>query len=182
MLDAWVLRLQAPSAKTFHLTGGWHELKESFLGQGRVTTPRIRINGHYVHVAKGKTVQAGAYLSDHRAIRKTADFLQNPDESSDYKHLVFIVDSGLEALDVMAQRAAVVTSFMKGEGVYPIFLSWQSDFLLRFQDVLGPQAERLAIICGPEKQLLNSMIEGVRGKLSEADLGGDGGRCCSRRV
>ena len=160
MLDAWVLRLQAPSAKTFHLTGGWHELKGSFLGRGRVTTPRIDINGHYVHVAKGKTVQSGAYLSDQRAVDATASFLRDTEKSKNYRHLVFIADSGLEALDVMAQRAAVVTSFMKGKGVYPIFLSWQSDFLLRFQDVLGPQAERLARICGPEKQLLNSMIEG----------------------
>ena len=160
MLDAWVLRLQAPSAKTFHLTGGWHELKNSFLGQGRVTTPRIDINGHYVHVAKGKTVQAGAYLSDQRAIDATANFLRDAETLEKYKHLVFIADSGLEALDVMAQRAAIVTSFMKRKGIYPIFLSWQSNFLLRFQDVLGPQAERLAVVCGREKQLLNSMIEG----------------------
>jgi hypothetical protein len=160
MLDAWVLRLQAPSAKTFHLSGGWHELRDSFLGQGRVTTPRIEINGHYIHVAKGKTVRAGAYLSDDRSIKETAAFLTDSEKAEEYKHLVFIADSGLEPLDVMAQRAAVVTAYMKAKGVYPIFLSWQSDFLVRLHDLLGPQADRLAAICGQEKKLLASMIEG----------------------
>lgn len=162
VLDAWVLRLQAPSPKTFHLSGGFFELGRRPFGKGRAAMPRIEINGHYIHSRGGGFVRAGPYWNKPRSIGATADWLAL-DGTKTYDHLVFIADSGLEPLATIVDRAAVLTPILKAERIYPVFLIWHTDVLDRIERVLAGQAadfrDRAAGVDGLGNELMERFAE-----------------------
>jgi hypothetical protein len=159
VLDAWVLRLQVPSPSGFHLSGGWHERRATLFGLGRVTTPRIHINGHYVQVQRGAFVRGGTYANDSRSIEATAAILRDREQTPDYDHLLIVAESGLEALDVMVERAAVLTPLLKANRIYPLFLFWHTDLHTRLAEVLDAQAARLLERAGATDALVNVLVE-----------------------
>jgi hypothetical protein len=159
VLDAWVLRLQVPSATSFHLSGGWHERRTTLFGLGRVTTPRIHINGHYVHVQRGAFVRGGTYANDSRSIEATATILRDREKTPDYDHLLIVAESGLEPLDAMVERAALLTPLLKTNRIYPLFLFWHTDLFNRLAEVLDAQEARLLERAGATDALMNVLIE-----------------------
>lgn len=140
VMDAWVIHLAVPLGRPFHVTGG-----PPAPGTGRRTSPsrgatRIQINGHYLNIRDGRLVRAGTFNSDEQSLAETGRLLE---ASGDYDHLALIVESGLEALDTMVERAAFLTPYIKAARIYPFFVFWQENVLATAGELLEDRARRL---------------------------------------
>jgi hypothetical protein len=173
VLDAWVLRLSAPSAKSFGLIGGYVR------PQARLTVPsalervevlrpepsvsRQRILGHYIHLNDGRFVTTGAYPSSPGSIAETAVHLNRVDGEDDpekrYDRILFYAHGGLNSLDDAAARMAAMTPGFKRNGVYPIFFLWRTGLFETVGDVLGGAAQRALLRTGGAEDFMNRLIE-----------------------
>jgi hypothetical protein len=173
VLDAWVLRLSAPFAKSFGLIGGY------IRPQARLTVPtavesaevrrpepsisRQRILGHYVHLNDGRFVTTGAYPSSPTGIAETALHLHRMDDEKDsskrYDRVLFYAHGGLNTLDEAAARMASMTPGFKRNGVYPIFFLWRTGLLETIGDVLEGAARRALLRTGGAEDFMNRLIE-----------------------
>lgn len=165
VLDAWVLRLAVPSAKTFHLVGGFGtRASQSTGGQAFSTSvPRIEINGHFIHVRNGQLVRSGNYWNNLESIRETAELFKDvgPDRKDSYRHLLFYAHGGLNNLDSAVRRAAVMTPVFKALKIYPIFFLWRTGFWEELLDVLRGPSERTAARVQEFSDLSDVLLEGI---------------------
>jgi len=126
-LDAWILRLAAPTGHgTDYIGGRLHKAvpKESRSGAAR----KQDVQGHYMHVRDGILVEEPPYENDLDYFRETALEIRNNPAYRDYRHLVFFVHGGLGTLDSASSRAAAMIPTFKKHGVYPMFLFWRTGF------------------------------------------------------
>lgn len=143
VLDAWVIRLQIPAAGVFHLTGGWDIQQYARARSGSVTTPRIHINGHYLNLFQGRFVRKGAYpstLKDIKVIGNLPEHHGKDNTPLPYSDVLIMVDGGLDSIERSAERAAVLTPWLKGLGIYPIFVFWHNGLLERIATLFTHQA------------------------------------------
>jgi hypothetical protein len=142
VLDAWVLRLAVPSAKTFHAIGGRQTRITSASGR-LVSIPRIEVNGHYIHVKDGRYVTNGHYWNDRNSFEETAKRIEEPAPGqTKYKHLLFYAHGGLNDVDDAVERAHRLIPVLKNLEIYPVFFIWRTGFLEELTDVIRGQEER----------------------------------------
>lgn len=155
-IDAWALRLAVSPPDQFHAVGGHQTAGGVAMPNVSRTPPRIAINGHYLHVRDGRLVQSGVFNNDLDSVRETAELLAATEK---YRHLVLIVESGLEAMETMAHRAAVLTPYMKALGVYPIFVFWRDDVFALTSELLDDRARRLEARSGGFAALSSLLLD-----------------------
>ncbi len=171
VLDAWVLRLSAPFAKTFAMIGGFVH------SQARLTDPastsEVRpvarsvsaqeIIGHYVQLDDGDFVTTGAYPSSAESVAETARYLLGMDDlpqaSKRYDRVLIYAHGGLNNLTEAAARMAAMTPGFKRNGVYPIFFLWRTGLLETIGDVLRGPADRALLRAGGAQDFLDRLIE-----------------------
>ena len=155
-VDAWAIRLAVSPPRFFNAIGGFHASTARPETAFSQTPPRIAINGHYLHVKDGRLVQSGVFNSSMESVHETRDLLAS---HTDYRHLVFVIDSGLESRDTMVQRAAVLTPYMKAVKAYPMFVFWREDAFEVTSELLEDRYERLAARTGGFESLRDMLLE-----------------------
>jgi hypothetical protein len=155
-IDAWALRLAVSPPDQFNAVGGQHTAGGLAAPTLSRTPPRIAINGHYLNIADGKLVESGVFNCHQDSIQETADLLA---KSEKYRHLVLIVESGLDGLATMTHRAAVLTPYMKALGVYPIFVLWREDVFALTAELLEDRARRLEARSGGFAALSSLLLD-----------------------
>jgi len=176
VLDAWVLRLTAPTQKDAWYSGGFHtsstepaDSSEAVFGKS--STPRSRaVVGHYIHVRDGELVDEPPYVNDLKTFKNTAKIIREANSKKrKYQHILLYAHGGLDSIESASARAAVMTSVFKRHGVYPVFFFWRTGFGNITQDVLRgllPRVENRSM--GSTKvtnHLLERMIEPIGGAI-----------------
>ena len=155
-IDSWALRLAVSPPDQFNAVGGQHSAGGIAAPSLSRTPPRITINGHYLNIADGRLVPSGVFNSHLDSVRETADLLAG---SERYRHLVVIVESGLDSIETMAHRAAVLTPYMKALGVYPVFVFWRQDVFRLTAELLEDRARRLEARSGGFAALTSLLLD-----------------------
>ncbi|WP_043840111.1 C1 family peptidase [Muricoccus aerilatus] len=147
VLDAWVLRLQVPTALPSGFAGGYHLVRQPTPVQDDplrrpvtpASVPARDVAGHVINIADGTFVAAPPYENDRRTFEETARFLRDngaQGEGARYDHLLFFAHGGLNDLEGAAARAAAMTPIFKRHGVYPVFFLWHTGLAEAAGDVL----------------------------------------------
>jgi hypothetical protein len=156
VMDAWVIRLGVPGDYDARALGGRFRASGASRSGSRGSPPRILVNGHYLHMRDGRLETRPPYNCEMESIRKTADLLR---ETKDYDHLLIAVDSGLDGLDTMVERALVLIPHLKKARIYPIFVWWREGCFEQASEMLEDRARRLEPKIGGLAELGAVMLE-----------------------
>jgi len=175
VLDAWVLRLQAPTKKMSGFSGGYRTATDDSRTSGRSrkqnkrpSIPSSKIIGHYIHVDDGKLVGKKPWSNNLRTFEHTANFLLSQDDAEDmwrYDNILFYAHGGLQSLEAASDKAALWTDTFKKNGIYPIFYLWNTGIRNTTFDILErhfEQAlERTGSITGTMDRIMEKLIRPV---------------------
>ena len=174
VLDAWVLRLQAPTNKATGFRGGYYQkttVKQESGQNISTTTPASEIAGHYIHVRNGELVDEPPYDSTFASVDETANFLRQDGERSDkecsYDHLMFYAHGGLNNLEDAVVRAGAMTEGFKRNRIYPIFYIWRTGIGDSATEVMKSVRDR---ILGRAGGVLDNLSDALVERVA-ADLG-----------
>ncbi len=140
VVDAWALRLTAPTARPSDFAGGAFNasLRESGVS-ARARVPAAAIRGHYLNLDDGLYVRAAPYDNSRATFVETARFLVENEarpQAERYDHLLFYAHGGLNTLDDAAARAGAMTPVFKRNGVYPLFYLWHTGAMESLGDIV----------------------------------------------
>lgn len=124
VLDAWILRLAAPTGHGTDFVGG--RPKRQTANGSRSSTARKRdVQGHYMHLRDGNLVKEPPYENRLAQFEEIASDIV---ESNEYKHVVLFAHGGLNTIDSASARAAAMIPTFKEHGIYPLFYFWRTGF------------------------------------------------------
>lgn len=129
VLDTWVFRLGIYSEKAIQPHAGFGRHLDPATGKPRSRTPRLEVNGHYLHLKQGKFVRNGSLPNNGNTFITTRNLLQErlsaslPDTRV-YRDLVLIFNHGFQRLDSHVSTIASHIRLLKQSSVYPIFIYW----------------------------------------------------------
>ncbi|MEE4015904.1 C1 family peptidase [Roseibium sp. FZY0029] len=144
VLDAWLLRLSAPTRLPSGTTGGY-AVKSGREDRDRQQTVSVRENdvaGHIIHIRNGRLIDAGLYASSLDSIAETARHIAANREKK-YDHVIFYAHGGLNTRDVALARAKAMIPVFKRNRIYPVFFVWRSSFSDTIGDILSSLAPRI---------------------------------------
>jgi hypothetical protein len=165
VLDAWVLRLSAPFAKTFAMTGGYVRsgARPAAVEPAARAVSAQQIIGHYVQLDDGGFVPGGAFPSSLESVEETGRYLLKMDNEDQpakrYDRVLIYAHGGLNTLGEAAARAAAMVPGFKRNGVYPMFFLWRTGLLETIGDVLRGPGERGLLRTGGAEDFFNRLIE-----------------------
>jgi hypothetical protein len=141
VMDAWVLRLGAPTPRAFDLTVG-----QQGLGQRRQQSSTRRIGGtvanrevigHYINVDDGLLVRKGSYPSTPESLAVTAQYLGSAAARQKYDHLLFYAHGGLNSqADAIGQVAAMKEAWKRNR-IYPVHFVWNTGLVGESADIVA---------------------------------------------
>ncbi|MCF7989019.1 MAG: C1 family peptidase [Thiohalocapsa sp.] len=155
VLDAWVIRLAVPTKRHQRSVGGYFGGDGLPARERRVSAPRLLVNGHYLHLQDGRYVEHGTFNSYQESIDATARLIAS---STKYDHLLIAIESGLDNMDSMVNRAAVLTPHLKRLRIYPLFIWWRSDVQELTSGMLTDRARRLAARTGGVPEIAGRLL------------------------
>jgi|CXWL01.1.fsa_nt_gi hypothetical protein len=164
VLDAWVLRLAVPSAKTFHKVGGYDRRHARTELSGACAPARSDIIGHYCHVEDGRFVAEGAYANDVAMFEESAKYLEQiADEGATtrYEHLLLYAHGGLTELESAATYASQMIPTLKAARIYPMFFFWRTGAMGAINDLLFGQSNRVDARAGGASDLQDWAYEKI---------------------
>ncbi len=156
VMDAWAIRLAVPTRHHVQAVGGYFGGRGVPASQPPASARRILVNGHYLQMLDGRLVRSGTYNCDQESMKETAALLRR---TNDYDHLLIVVESGLDSLDTMVERAAVLTPYLKANRIYPLFVWWRSGAHDLAGELLEDRANRLESRTGGIPQLGARLLE-----------------------
>jgi hypothetical protein len=160
VMDAWVIRLGVPGSHDARALGGRPAISGPRSGTtktvARGSPPRILVNGHYLNIRDGLLASRPPYNCEMSSVRETAQLLR---ASQDYDHLAIAVESGLDDLDTMVERALALIPYLKQARVYPIFVWWRDGCFDQASEILEDRARRLEPKTGGLPELGAFMLE-----------------------
>lgn len=163
VVDAWVLRLTAPTALPSDFAGGAFGASTRQAGVVKApTVPAAAIRGHYLNIDDGEYVRAAPYPSDRENVQVTADFLRENEHAQDsdrYEHLLFYAHGGLNTLDAAAARAAAMTPVFKRNRIYPVFYLWHTGAMESLGDIVQGFVDRILLRTHGISDLSDMLIE-----------------------
>ncbi|TCL75694.1 alpha/beta hydrolase [Rhizobium sp. BK251] len=170
VLDAWVLRLQAPAGLPSGYAGGYRTAAKQDLQPGfglfRASEPNLKIVGNYIHVKDGRYCGEPPYASSAEAIEETIRHLTDESDkggAGKYDHVLFYAHGGINSLDAAIARTAAMSDGFKRNRVWPIFYLWRTGLGEVAEDLIGRVWERVSgRAAGPGLQdLTDTLIEGA---------------------
>jgi hypothetical protein len=156
VMDAWVIRLGVPGSHDAWALGGRFGSPGVPTSSSRGSPPRILVNGHYINVRDGRLETRPPYNCQLGSIKETARLLH---ATKDYEHLLIAVDSGLDGLDTMIERALTLIPYLKKARIYPIFVWWREGCFEQASEMLEDRARRLEPKTGGLRELGAVMLE-----------------------
>ena len=141
VLDAWVLRLQAPVGRPSGFAGGYRSVAKQELkpgaGRSRGSEPNLNILGHYIHLKDGLYSAEPPYASSKEAVAETVHHLTDGPGADKYDHVVFYAHGGINNLENAVARAAAMVDGFKRNRVWPIFYLWRTGLGDVAEDLIG---------------------------------------------
>ncbi len=156
VMDGWVVHLSVPCSHGARAIGGSFTDPGTAHTASRGSPPRLFVNGHYLHLKDGRFVTSGTYNCSHRSIEATAELLRTTDK---YDHLLIAIESGLDCLDTMIERARVLVPYLKEARIYPVFVWWREGCFEIASELLEDRARRLERRTGGVPELTTLMLE-----------------------
>ncbi len=169
VLDAWVLRLTAPTRKNAAYGGGYHVQRpgEQSVSKRGSHTPRSRdAFGHFIHMRGGVLVNEPPYDNTLTTFRETARILRAKRDK--YKHLLFYAHGGLDTIEAASERCATLAKTFKANDVYPIFFFWRTGFAEMVQEVLRGLAPRIAAQTNGNARVSDHLLERLMNPIGSA--------------
>lgn len=146
-LDSWVIQLGVPLAREqFLAVGSQFGRDRKVSGTLTQGVNRILVNGHYLHVSDGQMVRRGVYPNDLESVAETARHLAPPHVGDRrYRQLLLWVESGLDPIETMMGRTAVLVAYLKRRlpAIYPMAVIWRREVLQLTADLLEARSRRL---------------------------------------
>lgn len=150
--DVWALRLAAPIPKTFRYSvGAQGSASFGSLGEtrSRLNPTRLDILGHLLPIVDGRLVRYGRFHHDRRTLKETVRIILCRHSAAKeaksgrglagknaikrmaaadfkYRHLMFHVLGGTRSEIEAARMVRALHPIYRANGVYPIFLLWES--------------------------------------------------------
>lgn len=164
VLDAWVMRLAAPTRLPSGFVGGYRPPASPVAGKaGKLESVReSEVLGHIIHLRDGKLVKDGQFATPIESIMKTASHIA-ASKPEKYKSILFYAHGGLNTRDAAVARAKAMIPVFKRNFIYPVFFVWRTGAGDTIGDLLTaflPKVEERA-----------GAFEGVRDKLFESFIG-----------
>ena len=156
VMDGWILHLSVPCSHGARAIGGSFTDPGAANAASRGSPPRLSVNGHYLHLKDGRLVTSGTYNCSRSSIEATAKLLRDTDK---YDHLLIGVESGLDLLNTMVERARVLIPYMKQARIYPVFVWWREGCFEIASELLEDRARRLERRTGGVPELTTLMLE-----------------------
>jgi len=128
VLDAWILRLTAPTGHGTDFLGGRPRGGQASDSASSKTARKQDVQGHYMHVRDGQLVLEPPYENDFNYFTDIATEIRDLKENKHYRHLVFFAHGGLSTLSSASARAASMIPTFRKNGIYPIFFYWRTGF------------------------------------------------------
>lgn len=144
VLDAWVLRLAAPTRLPSGISGGYRVANLSAGAAQPASAHRSRsvresdVLGHLVHFSGAELVKRGVHASPLATIQETARFLEHEERSAKYDNVVVYAHGAFDTRDRVLSRASAMIPIFKRNRIYPIFLLYRSNFNEIVGDLLRP--------------------------------------------
>ena len=162
LLDSWVIQLGVPLRREQFLSIGTLFGKNNKVnGTVNQGVNRIQVNGHYLHFNDGQMVNTGVFRNDLDSVQETARLLSPSDGGRRYRHLLLWVESGLDPIETMMGRAAVLVAHLKRQqpSVYPMAVIWRREVQQLTADLLEARARRLETRTGGNEVAQGVMLE-----------------------
>ena len=164
VLDAWVMRLAAPTRLPSGFIGGYRPPASPAAEKaGKPDSVReSEVLGHIIHLRDGKLVNDGQFATPIGSIMKTASHIaaSNPGK---YKSILFYAHGGMNTRDAAVTRAKAMIPVFKRNFIYPVFFIWRTGAGDTISDLLTSFLSKVEERAGA--------FEGVRDKLFKSFIG-----------
>jgi hypothetical protein len=161
VLDAWVLRLAAPTPDAFRFALGPQGAAMFGADQPALGAPsvrRIEVLGHYLHLDDGKHVTSGAYPSSPRSFATTLTHLSSAEKDS-LRHIRLTLHGDTRRPDEVMRRVAAEIAEDKANGIHGISLIWANGLISGAAEALRPLFDNAAAISAGNKDDADERIE-----------------------
>ncbi len=171
VVDAWVMRLAAPTPDAFDLTNRsvGRAPASAALETSLPRPKRQDITGHFIHLDDGKLIEehSSKYPSPMASIQETADFLHADESRADpkYDHLMFYCHGGLNDALASARRILGMKEVFKRNRIYPVHFMWETGFTEELSDVFFDLFKKAEARVGFFPDATDLMIEKLAGGL-----------------
>lgn len=161
IVDAWVLRLTAPTRKDAWYSGIYHVSQPNQINPlANQQTPRSRhVMGHYIHLRNGYLVEEPPYHNTLGTFDHTEALLERFQAEQQGKHLLFYAHGGLDTIESASARAAIFTKTFKANGIYPLFYFWRTGFGNIVQEILRGMYEKIEDRAQNNLQIIDHLLE-----------------------
>jgi hypothetical protein len=186
--DIWALRLAAPVTGSFRYSvgaqGAWRSADQGKEARARSSPIRLDILGHLLPIEDGQLVRYGRYHHDPQTLMETVRIIKcrltpekeaetgqamaEDDKKADqsdyrYRHVLFHVLGGTRDEDNAARMVRALQPVYRANGIYPIFLSWESalsgDLQQHIQRLIDEKAGRTDAADRPLSDVKARLIE-----------------------
>ncbi len=162
VLDAWALRLAAPTPDAFRFAIGQHGSAMFGADQPALGAPSVRrleVLGHYLHLDDGRHVTTGAYPSSRRCLETTLEYLETKKKRDEVRHIRLTLHGDTRRLEEVMWRLASEIAADKAQGFHAISLVWANGLISGAAEALKPLFEHAAAIANGNKDDADARIE-----------------------
>ncbi len=164
VIDAWVLRLAAPTPEAFRFAIGAHGTAMFGADQAPLAAPqparRLEVLGHYIHLDDGHHVTTGSYPGSRESLKTTLDHLGSEAKRNITDIRLTIHGDIMPTQDVMS-RIARSTCEDKAAHVHGLSLIWVNGLLSGSADALKPLFDAALAIAKGNRKDADERIERV---------------------
>lgn len=161
IVDAWVLRLTAPTRRDAWYSGSYPTSQPNQVNSlSNQQTPRSRhVMGHYIHLRNGYLVEEPPYHNTMGTFDHTEELLERFQTEQQGKHLLFYAHGGLDTIESASARAATFAKTFKANGIYPLFYFWRTGFGNILQEILRGMYEKIEDRAQNNLQVIDHLLE-----------------------
>jgi len=148
VLDAWVMRLAAPTPASVREARGTHGLANFAAGRLALASSSVRrmeVLGRYIHLDDGCHVVTGAHASSRLSLETTIEYLRSPQSiphrGAVFHDLVLRIHGCTAQTEDVLLRLAQEEDEEKARGVRTMALVWSNDLLSAAAAALEPHFE-----------------------------------------
>ena len=160
-IDAWALRLAAPTPGSFRFSVGAKGTAMFGAGQAVQAAPSVRrleVLGHYIHLDDGHHVTKGSYPDSRQSLKTTLEHLISPAKST-ITDIRLTFNGDITPTDQVMARIARSQAEDKLAGVHGLSLLWVNGLLSGAADALKPLFEAALAIAKGDRDDANRRIE-----------------------
>jgi hypothetical protein len=161
VIDAWVLRLAAPTPDAFRFTVGPQGTTlfgGEQIGLAAPSVRRLEVLGHYIHLDDGRHAATGSYPSSRQSLETTLAHLASDAKAAETDIRLTIHGDVMPTHEVLA-RISRTHAADKAAGVHGLSLLWVNGLLSEASEALQPLFESALSIAKGNREDADRRIE-----------------------